>query len=130
MGDRTSKRERLMPLTTARPAPLPEQVSDEMISAKMDAAVASLKEALKKTPEVSGASIKTTCDISEGHSCNRVRAWILVDRYDNQTIDDIYRIQRDLLQNYQSLEFDLHVVDNPSGALETQLYGDADYLRQ
>ena len=127
MGDQTSKRERLMPLTSASPAP----ASDEISSAKIDTAVAKLKEALKKTPQVLKASIKTTCDISESHPCNRVRAWIFVDRYDDSTIDDIYRIQRDLLQRYRSLEFDLNVIASFPGALEMQLpSGDDAYFHQ
>jgi hypothetical protein len=126
MGDQTSKRERLMPLTSAPP----RSSSAEISSPEIEIAVAKLKEALKKTPQVLRASFKTTCDTSESHPCNRVRAWILVDRYDDSTIDDIYEIQRDLLQRYGSLEFDLNVIASSPGALDMQLPGDDAYFRQ
>jgi hypothetical protein len=126
MGDQTSKRERLMPLTSAPP----RSSSDEISSAEIETAVAKLKEALEKTPQVLKWSIKTTCDVSEDHPCNRVRAWILVDPYGDSTIGDIYRIQRDLRQKYGSLEFDLNVVASAPGALDMQLPGEDAYLRQ
>jgi predicted nucleotidyltransferase len=123
MGDRISKRERPMPM-------VPASTTEVSYAADIENAAAKLKKDLSRIPQVVKASLKTTCDKSDRVVCNKVRAWILVDRYDDSTIDEIYQIEQDLLQQYESLDFDLNVVASSAGSWDTQLPGDDAYLRQ